>query len=131
MKGETPRRENLLSISPEMEAWSAALAAELRDWPQVSQRSFFGFTALYRGKTMFGLLPRTRGIFRGNAVAFRVEGPNRAMRALIEKDRRIAAFDKDKTRWFSFELSCDADLHGALDYLARAFEAARRPKKPK
>ena len=131
MKGETPRRENLLSISPEMEAWSAALAAELRDWPQVSQRSFFGFTALYRGKTMFGLLPRTRGIFRGNAVAFRVEGPNRAMRALIEKDRRIAAFDRDKTRWFSFELSCDADLHGALDYLARAFEAARRPKKPK
>jgi len=131
VKGETPRRENLLSISPEMEAWSAALAAELRDWPQVSQRSFFGFTALYRGKTMFGLLPRTRGIFRGNAVAFRVEGPNRAMRALIEKDRRIAAFDKDKTRWFSFELSCDADLHGALDYLARAFEAARRPKKPK
>jgi len=80
---------------------------------------------------MFGLLPRTRGIFRGNAVAFRVEGPNRAMRALIEKDRRIAAFDKDKTRWFSFELSCDADLHGAMDYLARAFEAARRPKKPK
>ena len=131
MKGETQRRENLLAISPEMEAWSAALAAELRDWPQVSQKSFFGFTALYRGKTMFGLLPRTRGIFRGNAVAFRVEGPNRAMRALIEKDRRIAAFDKDKTRWFSFELSCDADLHGAMDYLARAFEAARRPKKPK
>ena len=114
-----------------MEGWSAALASELKDWPQVTQKSFFGFTALYRGTMMFGLLPRTRGIFRGNAVAFRLDGPSRAVRAVIEKDRRIAAFDKDKTRWFSFELSCDADLHGALDYFARAFEAARSSKKTK
>ena len=78
---------------------------------------------------MFGILPRTRSVFRGNAVAFHLEGPNRATRALVEKDRRIAAFDKDRTRWFTFELSSDADLHQALDYLGRAFDAARSANK--
>jgi len=112
-----------------MKAWSAALSAELRDWPQITQKSFFGFTALYRGKTMFGLLPRTRSIFRGNAVAFRIEGANRSTKALLENDSRIGAFDKDKTRWYTIALSSDADLRAALEYLGRAFEAARSPRK--
>ena len=114
-----------------MKAWSTALAAELSEWPQVTLKSFFGFTALYRGKTIFGLLPRTRSIFKGSAVAFRMEAPNRPTQSLLEKDSRIAAFDKDQKRWFTFELSCDADLHVALDFLGRAFEAARNSKKKK
>lgn len=113
-----------------MKGWSAALAAEFRDWPQITMRVFFGFTALYRGKSMFGLLPRTRSIFKGNAVAFRLNGLNRATRARLERDRRVEAFDKHKARWFTFELSCDADLHDALNYLGGAFQAAGSPKKP-
>ena len=35
------------AISEEMKAWSAALVTETADWPYISQRSFFGFTALY------------------------------------------------------------------------------------
>jgi len=108
-----------------MKAWSAALAAELRDWPQVAQKSFFGFNAVYRDKTMFGLLPRTRSIFKSNAVGLRFHAINRGTRTRLEKDSRIAAFDKDKMRWFNFELSCDADLHDALDYLGLAYEAAK------
>lgn len=112
-----------------MKAWSAALAAELRDWPQVSQKSFFGFTALYRDKTMFGLLPRTRSIFKGGAVAFRFEDANLSKRVRMEQDSRVSAFDKDKTRWFTFELSSNADLHDALNYLGAAYDAARTAKK--
>lgn len=114
-----------------MKAWSAALAAEFDDWPQVVQKSFFGFTALYRGKTMFGLLPRTRSIFKGNVVAFRFDAVSRATRALIVKDQRVGAFDKHKTRWFTFQLSSDTDLHDALQYLGRAFDEARISKKTK
>lgn len=114
-----------------MKAWSAGMARELRDWPQVKLKTFFGFTALYRGKFMFGLLPRTRSIFKGNSVAFRFDGPNHAAHSLIAKDSRIAAFDKEKTRWFLFERSCDSDLHDALDYLAQAFAGARSSKKTK
>ena len=112
-----------------MKAWSAALLGELKDWPQVTLGSFFGFTALYRGKYMFGLLPRTRSIFKGNAVAFRMEGASRATKSLIGNDPRISPFHEHKTRWFTFELSRDVDLHDALDYLGRAFDAARTVKK--
>ncbi|HYM78993.1 MAG TPA: hypothetical protein VE377_23670 [Candidatus Dormibacteraeota bacterium] len=112
-----------------MKAWSAALAAEMRDWPQLSQKVFFGFTALYRGRNMFGMLPRTRSILKGNAVAFRLDGANQATRARLEKDPRIDAFDKDKTRWFTFELSRDEDLHDALDWLAAAYQRAGNPRK--
>jgi hypothetical protein len=51
------------------------------------------------------------------------------MRALIEKDPRLAAFDKAKTRWFTFQLTSDGDLHAGLDYLGRAFDAAGISKK--
>lgn len=129
MKVERPDRRKFRPISNQMKAWSAALSAELHDWPQIAQKSFFGFTALYRGKTMFGLLPRTRSIFTENAVAFRIKGANHSTQALLEKDSRMGAFDKGKTRWFAFEISSDADLHDALDYLSRAFEAARIPMK--
>ena len=111
-----------------MIAWSGALAAEMRDWPHITQKSFFGFTALYRDRTMFGLLPRTRSIFKGNAVALRFHDINRATRTRLEKDSRMATFDKNKTRWFNFELSCDADLHDALGYLGLAYAAARTGK---
>lgn len=131
MKGERPQREKLPPVSEQMKAWSAALAAEFDDWPQVVQKSFFGFTALYRGKTMFGLLPRTRSIFKGNVVAFRFDAVSRATRALIVKDQRVGAFDKHKTRWFTFQLSSDTDLHDALQYLGRAFDEARISKKTK
>ena len=125
------RRPPSLPVSDQMKAWSSALAAELRDWPDIEQKSFFGFTALYRGKYMFGLLPRTRSIFTRNAVAFRFDHMHATMRARLAKDSRLAAFDRDRTRWFTFELSRDADLHEALDYLAGAFEAARTPSKRK
>lgn len=131
MKIEKPQREQLPPLSEQMKAWSTALAAELREWPQVTQKCFFGFTALYRGKTMFGLLPRTRSIFKGNAVSFRMEAANRSTQFRLEKDPRISAFDKDKTRWFTFELSSDSDLHGAMEYLGKAFDRARIRQKTK
>lgn len=131
MKGESRQREQSPPVSEQMKAWSTALSAELSEWPQVTQKSFFGFTALYRGKTMFGLLPRTRSIFKSNAVAFRINSASRSLQSRMEKDPRIAAFDKDKARWFTFELSSDGDLHDALEYLGRAFEAVRTSYKKK
>lgn len=129
MADQKPSREKSSPVSDQMKAWSAALSAELRQWPQITQQSFFGFTALYRGRTMFGLLPRTRCIFADHAVAFRIERPNRNVKALLEQDLRIDAFDKDRQRWYTFEVSCDGDLHDALDWLARAFQLARISRK--
>jgi hypothetical protein len=38
---------------------------------------------------------------------------------------------KQKTRWFRFKLSSDADLHDALGWLTSAHEAAGKGKKGK
>jgi len=116
-------------ISEQMKAWSAALAAEIADWPQVTQKVFFGFTALYRGKTMFGLLPRTRCIETRNAIAFSIDSPKRSVRARLDSDQRIGYIDRNNARWFTFELSSDSDLHDALNWLGDAYDAAHAKKK--
>ena len=129
MASEKALREKLLPVSEQMKAWASALASELGEWPQVRQKSFFGFTALYRGKILFGLLPRTRSIFQPSMVAFRINSPTARVRSALENDPRISAFDKAKRRWFAFEVTSNSDLHDALTYLGQAFEAARTPKK--
>jgi len=112
-----------------MKAWCAALADDVRDWPQVATRSFFGFTALYRKDKMFAILPRTRGMETPDALAFRIDTPSAVNRARLGKDPRVGSAEIKKARWFAFELSSDADLHGALDWLGCAYEAASKSKK--
>jgi hypothetical protein len=112
-----------------MKAWSAALAAELGDWPQVSARSFFGFTAHYRGDKMFAALPRTRAKQSANSLAFKLETHASVFAGL--KDSRVRTWSREmkEARWFTFELSCDTDIHDALDWLGRAYDAAAKSKK--
>lgn len=122
-------RPRLPAVTEEMKAWSAALGAEVADWPHLSLRSFFGFTALYRKDKIFGVLPRTRGWDTGNSLAFKLEVAAPALQARLEKDPRVGFTLMQKTRWFTFEVSSDADLHDALDWLGRAYEAAGKQKK--
>jgi hypothetical protein len=112
-----------------MKAWSAALADEVGGLPQVSTRALFGFTALYRKGKIFALLPRSRGMGTANSLAFKLEAPIAAVRTRLDKDSRIGSSQMQKARWFAFELSSDADLHDALDWLGRAYEAAGKSKK--
>lgn len=131
MKPERASRPKLPKISEQMKAWSAALAAEIGDWPHASARSFFGFTALYRKDKMFAALPRTRGWDSANSIAFKFESPPSAMQARLDKDGRIGSTLGKNARWFTFELSSDADLHDALDWLGHAYEAAGKKKEPR
>jgi hypothetical protein len=130
MKAARRKPLSLPATSDEMKVWSAALVAEVGDWPQVSARSFFGFTALYRKDKMFAALPRTRPLETANTnlLAFKLESPAAAVRARLEKTARPWASSMDKARWFAFELRSDADLHDALDWLGQAYAAARNKK---
>jgi hypothetical protein len=112
-----------------MKAWSAALGSEITGWPQVSTRSFFGLTALYRKDRIFALLPRTRGMETANSLAFKIDSQTSVVRARLDQDPRVASTHVGKARWFTFELSSDSDLRGALDWLGTAFEAAGKNKK--
>jgi hypothetical protein len=130
MKPAKRKPSSLPAISDEMKAWSAALAAEVSDWPQVTARSFFGFTALYRKDRIFAALPRTRIWETANSVAFKLESPAPALKARLQKTARPWSSSPDKARWFTFELYSGTDLHDALDWLGHAYAAAKN-KKPR
>jgi hypothetical protein len=119
----TPRPK-LPKVSEDMKAWSAALAVEVTGWPHVSTRAFFGFTALYRRDRIFALLPRTRAMGNPNSLAFKFEPPGKEIRERLEQDSRVGSRQMRNARWFTFELSVNADLRDALDLLAKAYEWA-------
>jgi hypothetical protein len=121
----TPQgRPALPKISEEMKAWSAALGAEVMTWPQVSTRPMFGLTALYRGRKIFAVLPKSRGMESPNALAVKLGPTGARVLAYGRRDPRIGFTDAIKTRWLTFEVSSDSDLRGALEWLNRAYEAA-------
>jgi hypothetical protein len=114
-----------------MKAWSSALATEIADWPGTTARSFFGFTALYRGGNIFGAVPRTRSFGKGNLLGFRIDSLPARLRSKIEKDPRAGFIDSNNRRWFTFELTRDSDLHEALAWLGEAYQAAGKRRKSK
>jgi hypothetical protein len=124
MKPPPSARPQLPKVSEQMKAWSSALEAEVADWPHASTRSFFGFTAVYRKDRIFAALPRTRAWGTANSLAFKLPTANAAIQSRLEKDARVGYTLMGKTRWFTFELSSDADLHSALDWIGEAYTAA-------
>ena len=117
-------RAKLVAVSEEMKAWSAALQDEVMRWPGVSMRPMFGFAALYRGKKIFAILPRTRGMGSPNSMAFKLDKTSPAMLARLRAHDRISTTTMQAARWFVFELASPADLRAALDWLTGAYEAA-------
>jgi TfoX/Sxy family transcriptional regulator of competence genes len=124
-----PNRPKLPPISDEMKAWSSALENEVSTWPQVTTKSFFGFTALYRKDFMFAVLPRTRSLETASAIAVRLETRSKAIQTRLENDPRVTSAPMESERWFAFHLSSDRDLHDALDWIGLAYEAAGKKKK--
>ena len=116
-------------VSDEMKAWSSALGDEAAEWPNCTARSFFGFTALYRGSRMFAALPRTRALWTPNSLAFKLEGAKPEICRRLENDRRISSTRMENARWFAFEVGRAGDLHEVLDWLGLAYEAAGKRKK--
>jgi TfoX/Sxy family transcriptional regulator of competence genes len=122
-----PSRERplLVKVSEEMKAWSSALSAEVETWPQVSAKPMFGMAGIYRKQRIFAALPRTRAFGPGNSVAFKVEGAGKKLLAELEKDPHVTGTIMQATRWLTYELETDQDLHTALHWLSKAYELAK------
>lgn len=118
-------RPHLPVISDEMKAWSAALSSELTTWPGVRTHPMFGFMALYRGKRIFGILPRTRAMGSPTSLAFKLENASPGLLRRLREDPRISTTVMRASRWFVFELTADSDLNDTLEWLSRAYEAAK------
>ena len=108
-------RPSLPKVSEEMKAWSAALAAEITTWPGVTTRPMFGFTALYRHRKIFAVLPCTRGMETPNSLAFKLESAGPRTLARARRDPRIGFTEMRKARWMNLEITSDANLRSALE----------------
>ena len=73
--------------------------------------------------------PRTRAMGTPNSLAFKLEFSVTELRTALERDLRFGTTTMQSARWFIFELSTDADLHDALEWLGRAYEAAGKRRK--
>jgi TfoX/Sxy family transcriptional regulator of competence genes len=110
--------------SEEVKAWAAALETEVADWPRVTSKPMFGLLALYRGKNIFAVLPRTRGMGSPSSVAFKLEKAGPRVFAAVEREPRLQTTMMKARRWYVFEMSADSDLRDALAWLRRAYKAA-------
>jgi TfoX/Sxy family transcriptional regulator of competence genes len=117
-------RRRMPHIAAEMKAWSAALEAEVGDWPRVTRKPMFGLMAFYRGEHIFAILPRTRALGSASSLAFKLEKATPRILATIEREPRIQTTIMKARRWYLFELSADSDLREALAWLRQAYEAA-------
>jgi len=84
----------------------------------------FGFTALQRGKRIFAILPRTRGMGSPSSLAFKLENAGPRLLRRLREEPHISTTVMRASRWFVFELAAGLDLNEALDWRSRAYEAA-------
>ena len=118
-------RPALVRISEEMKQWSALLGAELERWPGVATRPMFGLVGFYRGRNIFAALPRTRAIGSANSIIFKLHRAGPQDLAKLRRDPRAQVSGKGMAGWQSLVVESPADLKHALEWLDRAYRAAR------
>ncbi len=104
------KRPTFPKVSEEMKRRSALLADEIKRWPEVRVGSMFGMVSVYRGNTIFALLPDKRGLELPNAIATKLKGPGKA----------------EARKWQSFVIESDDALGAALERLDEAYRAAKK-----
>jgi hypothetical protein len=83
---------------------------------------------------MFAALPQTRAMQTPNSLVFKLVAAPAPLQKSLQADSRIGSMETKtaremkKARWYTFELASDADLHYALDWIGRAYDAADKKK---
>ena len=108
-----------------MKEWSGLLGAELERWPGVRTKPMFGFASFYRGRNIFAALPKTRALHSANSIIFKLHRASPQDLAKLRRDPRAQVSGKGMKGWHALEVSSTADLKHALDWLDRAYRAAR------
>ena len=128
---KTKKNPDLIPVSDEMRRWCALLADEVIRWPGVTSRKMFGMNALYRGGVIFAAVSDKRALISAHSIIFKMQQPTKAESARLAKDSRTKLHFGIGQKWFGYEIHEDHDLTGALDWLAVAYDHARKapPKK--
>jgi len=126
-KSKRPKMPKFFPIDDEMKELSAMLEKEIADWPGVSMKPMFGYQGLYRDGRIFAALPRSRAMKSPRSIIFKFASVSPAILDAAKKDSRIDAVSSmPGSGWFAFELNEASATRGALGWLGRAYEAAKK-----
>ena len=126
-KSKRKKMPKLFRIDEEMKELSAMLEKEIADWPGVSKRPMFGLQGLYRDGVIFAALPRTRAMTSPRSIIFKFVSASPAILEAVKKDSRVDSLSTmPGSGWFAFELEEASATQGALGWLGRAYEAAKK-----
>jgi hypothetical protein len=126
-KSKRSKMPKLFLVDDEMKELSAMLEKEISDWPGVSKKPMFGFQSLYRHGVIFAALPRTRAMNSPRSIIFKFASVSLALRDSAKKDSRVDSVSSmPGSGWFAFELDEASATLGALGWLGRAYEAAKK-----
>lgn len=106
-------RPKLFKIDAEMQRWCALLEQELLAWPDVSAKPMFGMIGIYRGKSIFAAIPRTRAADTARSVLIKLPGLN---------SKRMKRASGPGSGWVAYELESAQSITEALTWLERAYE---------
>ncbi len=126
-KSESSKMPKWFPIDDEMKELSAMLEKEVSDWPGISKRPMFGYQGLYRDGAIFAALPRSRAMKSPRSIMFKVASVTPAILDSANKDSRVdTGLRMPGAGWFFFELDEPSATQGALGWLGRAYEAAKK-----
>ena len=126
-KSKRPKMPKLFRIDEEMKELSAMLEKEISEWSNVSKRPMFGFQGLYRDGVIFAALPRSRAMTSPRSIIFKFVSASHAILEAIKKDSRVDSLSSmPGSGWFAFEMEEAESTQGALGWLGRAYEAAKK-----
>jgi hypothetical protein len=126
-KSKRPKMPKLFPVDHEMQEFSAMLGKEISDWPGVSKKPMFGFQGFYRDGVIFAALPRSRAMNSPRSIMFKFASVSPAILDAAKKDSRVDSVSSmSGSGWLAFELNEASAIEGALAWLGRAYEAAKK-----
>jgi len=125
-KKATRPKPPIVPASEELRAFMAAIEHEVASWPEVRLNSMFGMTAIYRGKIIFGLLPKTRG-FR-SPTSLWVKFPNLTpsiKKKLVATPRILPPSKPTGAQWHTLPDISAKDYQFVIEWMAIAHGASK------
>jgi hypothetical protein len=127
VKSKRSKMPKFFAIDDEMKELSAMLETEVSDWPGISKKPMFGYQGLYRDGAIFAALPRSRAMKSPRSIMFKFASVSRAILESVKKESRVDPVSgMSGAGWFFFELDAPSAMQGALGWLGRAYQAAKK-----
>ena len=120
-------RSVFVPASEELQSLIASVEAEVSDWPTVQIKPMFGMKAIYRGKSIFALLPKTRSLRSGDEVWLKFPNTTAAVKRRISAEARIVPPRKPTgAQWYTVKDVKPDDYGWLIDWLSMAYKSARK-----